>query len=119
VIKIKRVYEPIVAQDGTCYLVDRLWPRGIKKENLAIAAWLKELAPSNELRHWYNHEPEKWPEFCRRYFVELEENPKPLQTLLDAARQGNITLLYSSRELEINNAAALKLYLQNKLGLKD
>ena len=111
-IQIKRVYELVSPQDGQRFLVDRLWPRGIKKENLAISAWLKEVAPSAELRHWYEHDPAKWDEFCRRYFIELDGKPETWQGFLDFAAQGNVTLLFSSKELKINNAAALKLYLE-------
>ena len=110
-IHTKRVYEPASKADGKRYLVDRLWPRGIKKEALRAEAWLKDVAPSDELRHWYSHDPAKWKEFRRRYFAALKTQPGAVQTLLDAARAGDITLLYSSREPELNNAAALKEYL--------
>lgn len=114
-IHVKRVYEPAAAADGERFLVDRLWPRGISKADLKLEAWLKDAAPSNELRSWYQHEPEKWPEFQRRYRLELEANPAAWKPLLEAARRTTITLLFSSRELERNNAAALKLFLQKKL----
>ncbi len=112
-IRIKRVYEPVEPGDGERYLVDRLWPRGIKKEKLALTAWLKEAAPSNELRRWYGHDPDKWDEFRRRYFSELEGKPETCLVLTGAAARGDVTLLFSSRELEINNAAALKLFLES------
>jgi uncharacterized protein YeaO (DUF488 family) len=111
-IQVKRVYDPITSQDGHCFLVDRLWPRGIKKEKLALAAWLKEVAPSDDLRHWYAHDPAKWDEFRRRYYAELDAKPETWQVILEAATQGNVTLLFSSKELKINNAVALKLYLE-------
>jgi uncharacterized protein YeaO (DUF488 family) len=111
-IRIKRVYEPVEPQDGERYLVDRLWPRGINKEKLVLAAWLKEAAPSNDLRRWYAHDPAKWDEFRRRYFAELDGNSETRQILLEASARGNVTLLFSSRELEINNAEALKIYLE-------
>src|SRR5580658_3166324 len=95
--------------------LDRLWPRGVKKEALAIAAWLKDVAPSTELREWYGHEPAKWDEFCKRYFAELKAEPDAWEPLVDAARKGTITLVYSSKELEINNAVALKEFLEAKL----
>jgi uncharacterized protein YeaO (DUF488 family) len=110
-IRIKRVYEPVAPGDGHLFLVDRLWPRGFTKEKLAIEAWLKEVAPSDDLRHWYSHDPAKWDEFRRRYFAELDGKPEIWRVLLDAAAQGDVTLLYSSKELKINNAVALKQYL--------
>lgn len=111
-ILIKRVYDPPGPEDGRRFLVDRLWPRGMKKEAAHLDGWLKEVAPSNELRSWYGHDPAKWEAFCRRYFAELDSNPETWQPLLDAAKEGTITLLFSSRETELNNAAALKLYLE-------
>lgn len=114
-IHVKRVYEPVSAKDGQRFLVDRLWPRGIKKEDLKIAAWYKDAAPSNELRHWYGHDPDKWCEFNKRYFDELDRQPETWQPLLQAARQGDITLLFSSKELELNNAVTLKAYLSQRL----
>ena len=114
-IKIKRVYEPVSSQDGSRYLVDRLWPRGVKKENLKISGWDKEVAPSNELRHWYGHDPDKWCEFNKRYFTELDAKPETWQPLLEAAREGDITLLYSTKELERNNAVTLRAYLEQRL----
>ncbi len=111
-IKVKRVYEAAVAGDGRRFLVDRLWPRGVAKEALQIAAWLKEAAPSNDLRHWYGHDPEKWDAFRRRYAAELDRHPESWAPLLEAARHGTITLVYSTRETERNNAVALKEYLQ-------
>jgi uncharacterized protein YeaO (DUF488 family) len=113
-IKIKRVYDPVSPQDGSRYLVDRLWPRGVKKETLYIAGWDKEVAPSNELRHWYGHDPEKWCEFNKRYFTELDAMPETWQPLLEAAREGDITLLFSTTELERNNAVTLRAYLEQR-----
>jgi uncharacterized protein YeaO (DUF488 family) len=114
-IKTRRVYEPAGESDGARFLVDRLWPRGKKREDLALAAWIPEAAPSNELRHWYAHDPEKWPEFRERYAAELEANPEAWQPIVQAAHQGNVTLLYSSRELELNNAVALKLFVEHQM----
>ena len=114
-IKIKRVYEPASPQDGPRYLVDRLWPRGVKKENLEIAGWDKEVAPSNELRHWYGHDPDKWCEFNKRYFTELDSKPETWRPLLEAAHEGDITLLFSTKELERNNAVTLRAYLEQRL----
>ena len=114
-IQVKRVYEKPFPTQGVSFLVDRLWPRGIKKEQLHIEAWLKEVAPSNELRSWYSHDPAKWDEFRRRYFAELDASPEAWQPILKAARLGEVTLLYSSKETKINNAVALKEYLETKL----
>jgi uncharacterized protein YeaO (DUF488 family) len=111
-IQIKRVYEEAETGDGRRFLVDRLWPRGIKKEDLRIDGWLKEAAPSHELRKWYNHEPERWEEFKVRYFTELKGKDEILQVLKDASTKGNVTLLYSARNKDLNNASALKLYLE-------
>ena len=114
-IKIKRVYDPADASDGVRFLVDRLWPRGIKKERLQACTWIKEVAPSNELRKWYGHDPQRWEEFQHRYFAELDQYPQDWQPILEAARQGDILLLYSTREIERNNAVALAKYLQARL----
>jgi uncharacterized protein YeaO (DUF488 family) len=113
-IKVKRAYQPASPEDGTRFLVDRLWPRGVKQEALKIEAWLKEVAPSNELRKWYGHDPAKWDEFRRRYAAELDPKPETWRPLLEAARQGDVTLVYSSNEQVINNAVALKEYLERK-----
>ncbi len=117
-IQIKRAYERAEKSDGDRFLVDRLWPRGIKKESLAMKAWIKDASPSTELRNWYHHDLEKWSEFRRRYFAELEKNPPAWHPLLEAARQGTITLLYSAHETEHNNAVALKEFLDKRLGVK-
>ncbi len=114
-IQIKRAYDAADASDGVRFLVDRLWPRGLKKEALHIKAWSKDVAPSNELRNWYHHDLEQWDEFRRRYFKELEKNPSAWQPLLEAARHGAVTLLYSSKQLERNNAVALKEFLTSRL----
>lgn len=115
-IKIKRVYEAASDQDGQRILVDRLWPRGISKEKAGIVFWAKNLAPSTELRRWYGHDPAKWEEFKSRYFKELEANPLELENLLNYVRRGPVTFLYSSTEERINNAAALKEYVEARLG---
>ena len=107
-IQIKRAYEAAGKKDGQRFLVDRLWPRGIKKEALAIEAWLKDVAPSNELRTWYHHDLERWDESRKRYFTELKENPDAWSPLVEAARRGTITLLYSAKSADNNNAVALK-----------
>lgn len=114
-IRVQRVYKSEVQRDGKRFLVDRLWPRGIKKEALHFDAWIKEVAPSNTLRNWYNHEPEKWNEFKSRYFLELDRNPATWKPILEVARHHDVTLLYSSKEEKLNNAVALKSYLDSKL----
>jgi len=110
-IHIKRVYEAVAKEDGERFLVERLWPRGIKKEALHMNAWCKDAAPSADLRRWFNHDPAKWKEFQSRYRAELDENPAAWQLLRDAARRGPITLLYSSHDTEHNNAVVLASYL--------
>lgn len=114
-IVLKRAYDPADKSGGTRYLVDHLWPRGVKKEALHVERWVKAVSPSNRLRNWFAHDPEKWKEFQRRYFAELNEKPEAWQALLDAAQAGDITLVYSARDTEHNNAAALKTYLEKKL----
>ncbi len=114
-LKTKRVYEPAEVSDGARFLVDRLWPRGIKKEALEMEAWLKDAAPSPELRKWFGHDPAKWQQFQRRYRKELEANPDPWRPILDAAKHGNVTLLYSARDTEHNSAVLLKELLEEHL----
>jgi uncharacterized protein YeaO (DUF488 family) len=113
-IRIKRVYEDPAAGDGSRILVDRLWPRGLSKEKAQVDDWPKEIAPSNELRRWYGHDPEKWDEFRARYFAELEEKPEQLEKLREKIRQGRVTFVFSSKEEELNNAVALKEYLEGR-----
>jgi uncharacterized protein YeaO (DUF488 family) len=114
-IQLKRVYDPRVNDDGSHFLVERLWPRGIKKSALANAQWIKEAGPSTELREWFHHDPGRWEEFRKRYFAELKSRTDALQPILDAARKGEVTLLYSSHDTEHNNAVALKEYLEHHL----
>lgn len=113
-IQIKRVYDPPAKGDGKRFLVERLWPRGMKKEALHMVAWCKNTAPSAELRRWFGHDPAKWKEFQRRYQAELADDRAAWQPLLDAAKQGNITLLYSAHDTEHNNAVVLKSYLEER-----
>jgi uncharacterized protein YeaO (DUF488 family) len=109
------VYDPVAPADGTRLLVERLWPRGIKKTSLKMDSWLKDVAPSMELRKWFRHDPAKWEEFRRRYFVELEAKPETWQPIIEAARHGNVTLIYSSHDTEHNNAIALQEFLSARL----
>jgi uncharacterized protein YeaO (DUF488 family) len=117
-IAIKRVYEEQSPSDGARFLVDHLWPRGLKKQEVKMEAWLKDVSPSNGLRHWFGHEPAKWQEFQRRYFAELNKKPEAWQPLLQAAQEGGITLMFSARDTEHNNAVALKSYLEKRLKSK-
>ncbi|MFZ0594729.1 MAG: DUF488 domain-containing protein [Bryobacteraceae bacterium] len=110
--KLKRAYEPPEAADGARYLIDRLWPRGISKASLKIDGWLKEVSPSDPLRRWFNHDPEKWNEFRQRYFAELDSKPDALAPLVEAARSGPVTLVYSAHDAEHNNGVALAEYLE-------
>ncbi|MDL1912566.1 DUF488 domain-containing protein [Chloroflexi bacterium CFX6] len=114
-LKIKRVYEPPEPADGARFLVERLWPRGVKKEALKMDAWLKDAAPSPGLRKWYAHDVSKWREFQRRYRAELENNPEAWKPILEAAQRGNVTLLYSAHDMEHNSALALKSFVEERL----
>ncbi len=114
-IQTKRVYEVPEPDDGTRLLVDRIWPRGIKRDSLKLDGWLKDVAPSDALRHWFAHDPAKWDEFRRRYFAELDGRPQTWKGILETTRKGRVTLLYSAREAEHNNAVALKEYLERQL----
>jgi uncharacterized protein YeaO (DUF488 family) len=118
-LKVKRVYEEASRSDGRRILVDRLWPRGLSKEEARVDLWLKDLAPSNELRKWYEHDPKKWPEFKRRYFSELKDKGDELAILEKEVKKGHVTLLYGSREEKYNNAVALQEYLQGDRGRKE
>jgi uncharacterized protein YeaO (DUF488 family) len=115
-IKLKRVYESRGKDDGKTFLVERLWPRGVKKTALADAIWLKDVAPSSELRKWFGHDPEKWAEFQRRYEAEIREHEVALAPILQATRHGTVTLLYSSHDTEHNNAVVLRDHLERKIG---
>lgn len=107
-VKIKRVYEKPDKEDGFRVLVDRLWPRGLTKEKAAVDLWLKEIAPSNELRKWFGHEPEKWPEFRKKYLQELKENEEPVLILKDHLKKGTVSLIYAARDQVHNEALVLK-----------
>lgn len=110
-IRIKRTYDPAEPRDGRRFLVERLWPRGMKKESLIMEAWLKEVAPSTELRTWFGHQPERWTEFQKRYRQELRANPDAWRGLLEASKRGAVTLLYSAHDTEHNGAIVLRDFL--------
>ena len=110
-LRIKRTYDPPARGDGRRILVERLWPRGMKKEAVAADAWMKEVAPSTELRRWFGHQVERWEEFRRRYREELDANPGAWEPILDAERRGAVTLLYSAHDAEHNGALVLRDYL--------
>jgi len=114
-LKIKRAYESPKRDDGVRFLVDRLWPRGMKKEELKMMAWLKAVSPSPDLRKWFGHDPAKWTEFQKRYRKELKDNSDAWQPILNAAKKGNVTLLYSAKDTEHNSALVLKKFLERHL----
>lgn len=114
-LKTKRAYESAETTDGVRFLVDRLWPRGIKKDELKMKAWLKDVAPSPALRKWFAHDPARWQEFQQRYRTELESNPEAWRPILEAAKNGDVTLLYSARDTEHNSAVLLKAFLEEHM----
>lgn len=111
-IQTKRIYEGVSADDGRRILVDRLWPRGISKEKAALDFWARACAPSNELRNWYQHRHERWEEFRSRYWSELDDVPESVAELRSQMGTGEVTLVFSSKEEQLNNATALKQYLE-------
>jgi uncharacterized protein YeaO (DUF488 family) len=114
-IQTKRAYEAAEPGDGARFLVERLWPRGMKKAALQMDGWLKDVAPSTALRQWFGHDPERWAEFQRRYAAELDAAPDAWAPLVDATGRGTVTLLYSSHDTEHNAAVALREYLERAL----
>lgn len=114
-IRAKRVYEPYSPDDGTRVLVERLWPRGMTRERLHADSWLREIAPTAELRTWYAHDVAKWPKFVTRYTVQLDTQPDLVESLLQMARHGPLTLLYAARDTEHNSALVLLNYLKDRL----
>ncbi len=113
-IRLSRVYDHDPRATGMVFLVERLWPRGIRRDDLHLDGWIKDVAPSTELRKWFGHDPAKWAEFTRRYIAELDARPEAWQPLIDAATGGELTLLYSSRDREHNNAVVLRDYLEQR-----
>ena len=117
-IKVKRVYDEAEPSDGSRVLIDRIWPRGVRKNNLALDGWLKEVAPSDRLRKWFDHDPRKWKEFRRRYFAELHAKAETWAPILEKARKADVTLLYGARDPEHNQAVALRDFLIAKMNKK-
>lgn len=109
--KIKRIYDPVSSEDGKRVYIDRLWPRGLKKTEAVLDEWVKEISPSDELRKWFGHDPVKWQEFKKRYKKELEGKEEMIEKLRKEAKHQTVTLLYSAKETEHNNAIALKEFL--------
>lgn len=110
-VRLKRAYELPAPGDGQRILVERLWPRGLTKQKAKIDLWLKEIAPSSELRKWYSHDVAKWPEFKKRYLAELRANPEPVKQLRELAKHETVTLIYAARDEEHNSAVVLKQFL--------
>ncbi|HEX5169578.1 MAG TPA: DUF488 domain-containing protein [Cyclobacteriaceae bacterium] len=111
-IKVKRVYEKPNREDGVRILVDRLWPRGLTKEKAAVDLWLKNIAPSTALRKWFDHDPNKWKEFMKRYRLELKKNKEQILVLKEQAKRGTVTLLYGAKDEEHNEALVLKEFIK-------
>lgn len=114
-LNIKRIYEPPEPEDGQRLLVDRIWPRGLSKEKAAVDVWLKDVAPSTELRKWFNHDPTRWQAFRARYAAELDASPETVKMLRDLVKSGKTTLLFAAHDPAHNNAAALADYLTGGL----
>jgi uncharacterized protein YeaO (DUF488 family) len=114
-IRLSRIHDDEAPAAGRRILVERMWPRGMRRDDLALDSWLKDVAPSTELRRWFDHDPAKWAEFQRRYRAELDANPEAWAPLVEAIRDGGLTLLYSSRDREHNNAVALRDYLLERM----
>jgi len=114
IVGLKRVYAPASPSDGLRILVDRLWPRGLSKESARIDLWLKDIAPSTELRKWFNHDAKRWRSFRSKYFREIESRPDALAVLLERVRKKRVTLVYAAREERYNDAVALKEYLSSR-----
>lgn len=114
-IRIKRVYEQPSDRDGFRVLVDRLWPRGLRKSEARVDLWMKEIAPENRLRKWFSHDPEKWKEFRKCYLKELEQKEEYVQQLLGKVKETDLTLLYAAKDETLNNAIVLKEYMESRL----
>ncbi len=113
-IRTKRIYDPPARSDGERILVDRLWPRGLTREEAHVDIWMKEAGPSDELRRWYGHDPEKWPEFKRRYIAELRHNPTAAELRKTVAASKSVTLLFAAKDSLHNNAIVLRDFLRGE-----
>ncbi len=113
-LRTRRIYEPPSRSDGKRILIDRLWPRGLSRERARIDYWAKDVAPSSELRRWYRHDPDKWPEFRERYFAELDANPEGVAALRAELGTGPVTIVFGSKQERLNNATALLEYLKER-----
>jgi uncharacterized protein YeaO (DUF488 family) len=113
-IRLRRAYDPPSESDGYRVLVDRVWPRGVARDALRLDDWLKEVAPSTELRKWFGHDPDKWPAFKDRYFLELDQRSEVIERLLVKCRGGALTLVFGAKDTRYNNAVALKEYLEHR-----
>jgi uncharacterized protein YeaO (DUF488 family) len=114
VLRVKRVYDAVSGEDGLRILVDRIWPRGMSKERAKVGLWLKEIAPSDQLRHWFSHDPKKWDEFKEKYGKELNNKESLIKLIVAKMSSGNVTLLFGAREEKFNNAVALKEYITQR-----
>ena len=110
-VRLKRAYEPAAPEDGMRVLIDRLWPRGLRKADAAVDRWMKDIAPSTELRQWFGHDPERWTEFRRRYVRELQQRAAAIDELRELAQHHTVTLVFSARDEEHNDAVALRAAL--------
>jgi uncharacterized protein YeaO (DUF488 family) len=114
-IRLKRAYDPPAKDDGCRVLVDRVWPRGMTRQQLQVEDWLKDVAPSTELRRWFGHDPRRWDEFRKRYGEELAGQGEALERLVARARQGRLTLVFAAKDAQHNNAVVLKEHLEQRL----
>ncbi len=114
-IRLRRIYDPPAEGEGLRILVDRIWPRGVSKERAHVDLWLRDVAPRDDLRRWFGHDPERWQAFQERYRQELEADPARLAPLLEAIQRGPVTLLYSARDEQHNQAVALKVIVEERL----
>jgi uncharacterized protein YeaO (DUF488 family) len=112
---LKRVYDPPSQRDGVRFLVERLWPRGVRKQDLSVDGWQKDVGPSDRLRKWFGHDPARWDKFREKYFSELDARPEAWEPIRKSAEHQTVTLVYSSRDTEHNNAVALKQYLEQRM----
>lgn len=115
-LRIKRIYDLPTSEDGIRILVDSLWPRGLSKEKVKIDLWLKDIAPSHELRKWFSHDPQKWGDFKKKYFRELDQKRELVDLIIQKSKRGNVTLLYGAKDEKFNNAVALREFIEETKG---